>query len=205
MSDFIPTRGAALALAEEKNLIKAGFGFLDEKRILLATNLLRELDEWQQISAEYKTNNERAVHALNRALTRHGMEGVQLYPAPRKEVGAIALKRINYLGVKLASEPELDWSVEPVAGAVDPSMQAEDCRQAFSNLVSLAARLAVKQSNIARLIREYRSTERRARALENVLLPEVSSALRKITDYLDEADQEEAIRIRNAAGPVRRN
>lgn len=200
MSDFTPTRGAALVLAEEKDLIKAGFGFLDEKRILLAANLLRELNEWQQISAEYKANSERAVRALNHAVTRHGMEGVQLFPAPRKEVGAITLKTINYLGVKLASEPELDWSVEPAAGAVDPSMQAEDCRQAFSKLIPLAARLAVKQSNIARLVKEFRSTERRARALENVLLPEVSSALRKITDYLDEADQEEAIRIRNAAG-----
>lgn len=200
MSDFTPTRGAALMLAEEKDLIKAGFGFLDEKRILLAANLLRELAEWQEISAEYEAKSQRAVHALNGAVMRHGLEGVQLYPATRKEVGAMTMKTNNYLGVKLASDPELDWSVEPVAGGVDPSMQAEDCRQAFSKLVPLVARLAVKQSNIARLVKEYRATERRARALENVLLPEVSSALRKITDYLDEADQEEAIRIRNAAG-----
>lgn len=200
MSDFTPTRGAALMLAEEKDLIKTGFEFLDEKRILLAANLLRELKEWKEISAEYEVNSERAALALNGAVMRHGLEGVQLYPALSKDVDAMNLKKMNYLGVKLASEPELGWSVEPVAGAVDPSMQAEDCRQAFSKLVPLAARLAVKQSNIARLVKEYRATERRARALENVLLPEVSSALRKITDYLDEADQEEAIRIRNAAG-----
>ncbi len=200
MTEFIPTRGAALALAEEKSLIKTGFGFLDEKRILLATNLLRELDEWKQVSADYKAENERALKTLQSAVKRHGIEGVQLYPATSKADGAISLKTKNHLGVKLACDPNLDWSVEPAVGAVDPSVQVEDCRQAFSKLVPLAARLAVKQSNIARLIKEYRSTERRARALENVLLPEATSALRKITDYLDEADQEEAIRIRNAAG-----
>lgn len=200
MSDIIPTRGAALALAEEKNLIETGFGFLDEKRVLLAANLLRELKEWQQVSKEYEIESESAATALKSAATRHGLEGVQLYPAPRIDVGEIPLKTTNYLGVKLTSEPELEWLVEPVVDAVDSSTQAENCRQAFAKLVPLAARLAVKQSNIARLIKEYRSTERRARALENVLLPEATSALRKITDFLDEADQEEAIRIRNAAG-----
>lgn len=200
MSDIIPTRGAALALAEEKSLIEMGFGFLDEKRVLLATNLLRELREWQQVSKDYETKNERAVDALKGAVILHGLEGVQLYPAPVKEISAIALKTTNYLGVKLTSEPELDWQIDPAPNAVDPSAMAENCRQAFAALVPIAARLAVKQSNISRLIREYRATERRARALENVLLPEATSALRKITDYLDEADQEEAIRIRNAAG-----
>ena len=200
MSDIIPTRGAALALAEEKNLIETGFGFLDEKRVLLAANLLRELKEWQQVSKEYEIESKSAAAALRSAITRHGLEGVQLSPAPRIDAGEIYLKTTNYLGVKLTSEPELEWFVEPVVDAVDSSTQAEDCRQAFAKLVPLAARLAVKQSNIARLIKEYRSTERRARALENVLLPEATSALRKITDFLDEADQEEAIRIRNAAG-----
>lgn len=200
MSDLIPTRGTALALAEEKNLIETGFGFLDEKRILLATNLLRELKEWQQVLNEYRIESESAANALKSAVWRHGLEGIQLYPAPRLDAGTIAMRVTNYLGVKLASEPDLNWPVEPVIGAVDSSAQAEDCRQAFAKLVSLAARIAVKQSNIARLIKEYRATERRARALENVLLPEATAALRKITDYLDEADQEEAIRIRNAAG-----
>jgi len=199
MSDLIPTRGAALALAEEKNLIETGFGFLDEKRVLLATNLLRELKEWQQVSKDYQTVNEGAATALKNAVKRHGLEGIQLYPAPRLNAETISLKITNYLGVKLASELDLAWEAEPAVGAADASVQVEDCRQAFAKLVPLAAQLAAKQSNIARLIKEYRATERRARALENVLLPEATASLRKITDYLDEADQEEAIRIRNAA------
>jgi len=199
MSDIIPTRGAALALADEKSLIETGFGFLDEKRVLLATNLLRELNEWQVVSKNYQDANERAASALKGAVKRHGLESVQLYPVPMLETDSISIKLTNYLGVKLASDLALGWQAEPIVGAVDPSTQVEDGRQAFAKLVPLAAQLAVKQSNIARLIKEYRATERRARALENVLLPEATAALRKITDYLDEADQEEAIRIHNAA------
>ena len=41
--------------------------------------------------------------------------------------------------------------------------------------------------------------ERRALALENVLLPEVAQALGRIDEQLTLADQEEAVRIRQAA------
>jgi V/A-type H+-transporting ATPase subunit D len=46
---------------------------------------------------------------------------------------------------------------------------------------------------------EYRRTERRASALENVLLPEIDRSLGAIEEQLDAVDQEEAVRVRNAA------
>ena len=59
--------------------------------------------------------------------------------------------------------------------------------------------LVDRAANLRRLIDEYRRTERRARALENVLLPEIDHSLRFIEEQLDAVDQEEAVRVRNAA------
>jgi len=199
MSDITPTRGAALALADEKRLIETGYGFLDEKRVLLASNLLRELREWQALRRDYEAENEQAATALRAAVLRHGIEGVQLYPAHPVTSAGLVVTETNYLGVKLLTAPALAWLAPPAPEAVAPSTEAEACRAAFAKLVPMAAQMALKQANIARLIKEYRATERRARALENVLLPETTAALRKINDTLDEADQEEAIRIHNAA------
>jgi V/A-type H+-transporting ATPase subunit D len=53
--------------------------------------------------------------------------------------------------------------------------------------------------NLRRLAREYTRTERRARALENVVLPEIDVSLRFVEEQLDAVDQEEAVRVRNAA------
>jgi vacuolar-type H+-ATPase subunit D/Vma8 len=64
---------------------------------------------------------------------------------------------------------------------------------------STAARKAARAGNLRRLIREYVRTERRARALENVLLPEIDTSLRFVEEQLDAVDQEEAVRVRNAA------
>ena len=62
MVEVIPTRGAALALAEEKRFVEAGYDFLDEKRTLLAASLLEELALWRSAQAEYATAQE-AAHA----------------------------------------------------------------------------------------------------------------------------------------------
>jgi V/A-type H+-transporting ATPase subunit D len=51
--------------------------------------------------------------------------------------------------------------------------------------------------NLRRLVREYVRTERRARAIENILLPEIDSALKFIDEQLEGADQEEIARLRN--------
>jgi V/A-type H+-transporting ATPase subunit D len=63
-------------------------------------------------------------------------------------------------------------------------------------LLAPLAQLAACSANLERLAMEYRRTERRAKALENVLLPEVESALAAIEDRLELGDQEEALRIR---------
>ena len=84
------------------------------------------------------------------------------------------------------------------------------CAAAFRALVlSSWWRRRPAAANLRRLVEEYRRTERRARALENVLLPEIDRSLRFIEEQLDAVDQEEAVRVRNAARapltePVRR-
>jgi V/A-type H+-transporting ATPase subunit D len=65
-----------------------------------------------------------------------------------------------------------------------------------------AADLGARAGNLRRLAREYRRTERRAKALENVLLPEVEEAIKRIDEQLDTMDREEITRTR-WAGKVR--
>jgi vacuolar-type H+-ATPase subunit D/Vma8 len=41
MREVLPTRSAAMELADERKLMRQGYEFLDEKRMLLATEMLR--------------------------------------------------------------------------------------------------------------------------------------------------------------------
>jgi V/A-type H+/Na+-transporting ATPase subunit D len=63
-------------------------------------------------------------------------------------------------------------------------------------LLPIAARLAVLTGNLERLRVEYLRTSRRARALEDVLLPEMDARIDVIDNALEELEREEAVRVR---------
>ena len=66
----------------------------------------------------------------------------------------------------------------------------------FTSLLPRLTTLAGISGNLYRLLAEYRRTERRARALENVILPEIEQALAQVSGDLEETDLEDAIRVR---------
>ena len=192
-----PTRSAFLELKEESQLVREGFEFLDEKRVILAQEMLKRLQAWRELRARYDALHEEAAAALVRALGRHGLDGIGIYPAVRMEDAAVHVQETRFLGVHLL-DGKFAGETAPCPPAVNPSPEAERCREAFSALLPLAFELAVMRASLERLIAEYIRTERRARALENVVLPEIEGSLRFMDEQLEAMDQEEAIRVRNA-------
>jgi len=83
---------------------------------------------------------------------------------------------------------------------VNPSPEAEACREAYAAVTGLAARLAAVSGNLERLHREYRRTVRRVRALQDVLLPEVDRTIYEIETSLEELEQDEAVWLRHRRG-----
>jgi len=83
--------------------------------------------------------------------------------------------------------------------AVQPSPEAAACRQAFAALLSRAAVLAAVSGNLERLSLEYQRAVRRARALQDVMLPELDRDIGDIEGRLEELEQEDAIWMRQGA------
>lgn len=195
MSDITPTRSALLDLEEERRAMREGYRFLDEKRLLLAAEMLAELRRYEQAMQAFRDGLAAASEALQAGLARHGLDGLQAYPAARLENPEVRVTTRMLLGVRL-----FDATLHGEPGRVPPaehaSPEAERCRGLFAELVRQAARLAALAGNLERLRHEYRRTERRARALEEVLMPEMDVTIADITARLEEMEQEEAIRVR---------
>ena len=194
MREVTPTRSAAIELAEERKLMRQGYEFLDEKRMLLATEMLRQLKIYQSAARRSIAATKRAAQALAAAVERHGFDQLQLHPIPDMPVTP-GSERTLFLGLVMLSVCAPPSTAMPVA-AIDPSPEANACRAAFETLLWASADLAARSGNLNRLAREYRRTERRARALEKVLLPEVEEAIKTIDEQLDMMEREEAIRTR---------
>ena len=197
--DTLATRVAFLELQDERRLIQEGFELLDEKRVLLAAEILRQLRRYAALRERQAGLEQAARRALEAAVEVHGFDDLTVMP--KRDLGPALLHTDAqvFLGLQLLDAP---FDLAGVAGTAAPPLptpEARACRAAYERLIHAHVPLAACVGNLRRLVREYVRTERRARALENVVLPDLDGTLRFIEEQLDAVDQEEALRVRNAA------
>lgn len=196
MREVAPTRSAAIELADERRLMRQGYQFLDEKRTLLAAEMLRQMKVYRARTDALTQANHDAAAALAAAVERHGLDQLQVYPVPAAP-SLPTPQRTLFLGLAMLTvEDAAPAEPSDTPPAIDASPEAKACRAAFTKLTALAADIAARAGNLERLAREYKRTERRAQALEKVLLPEVEDAMRRVDEQLDTMEREETIRTR---------
>lgn len=195
MSEGSPTRSRLIALKEERRAMREGYVFLDEKCLLLAGEMLRELHRHDALAAELATAQRTARAALRGALARHGLDGLAVYPGWPADCLQLTRTHSTLIGIALY-RAELEARPATPAIAVFPSPEAEACRAAFVALAQAAAALAAAVGNLARLYREYRRTVRRASSLHDVVLPELEREVSAIAGQLEEGERDEALWVR---------
>lgn len=191
------SRSAFLELQEELRLVNDGYEFLDEKRILLATEMLRQRDVYRAEYEEFLKLCESAAAALLEAAAEQGLDGLQVHPAAAMSQASLETETRPHLGLAMV-EARFDAGEATELGPTGRlSPKVRVCSDAFRQLLSAGAPLAAHASNLQRLMHEYRRTERRVRALDHVVLPEIRSDLATMTEHLDLNDQEEVLRVRS--------
>jgi len=196
--ELAPTRIALLELSEERATAREGYALLDEKRMLLATRMLALLARHAEACARWATSLATAEAALAAAFDRHGVHDLEL--RPRGDPGtAPRVRETRVLGVALP-EAEAVATDAPRAAAppLDDSPEAQAAAAAFRALLATAPALAALECALWRLADEYRRTERRAGAIEHLLLPELERDIADVEAGLEAIDQEEAQRVRRA-------
>jgi V/A-type H+-transporting ATPase subunit D len=198
MPDVSPTRSAVLELRDERRAMHEGYVFLDEKCLLLAGEILRELGLHAAARTALQAAHDAAVTALQAGVARNGLEGLQVYPPADLEPVRVQVRKRALMGVPL-QDVQLIGEAGGAAPAADRSPEAEGCREAFRALLDRAAVLGAHAGNLERLSHEYRRSVRRARALQDVLLPECDRTMLELETRLEELDQEDAVSMRRGA------
>jgi V/A-type H+-transporting ATPase subunit D len=193
--DLTPTRSVVLELADERRAMHEGYVFLDEKCLLLAGEMLRELTRYTELERGFTGAWDAAAAALQAAVARHGLEGLQVHPPPSLDHATVKRTPRSLMGVRLQEAALVTPGFRAPPG-VDRSPEGEACRRAFTRLIELAVPLAAVAGNLERLSLEYRRAVRRARALQDVLLPELDRDVYEIETRLEELEQEDAISMR---------
>ena len=193
-----PTRSALLGAREERQIMGEGFRFLDEKRLLLAAEMAQQFELYRRERDRWLQAHQEAVAALQQAVARHGLQGLQVQSTSVNEQAVIHQQVRHFFGVVLLDNIVLEPDKREPHWEESLGLSPEFilCRQAFAHLLTVSAKLAAMSGNVHRLLAEYKRTERRARALEDVLLPELDDKIHEMDICLEEMDQEEAVRVR---------
>lgn len=198
MADLTPSRSVILELRDERRTMAEGHAFLDEKCLLLAGEIVRELQLYAAERERLDALAAKSAAALQAALARHGLEELSVLQAPDLAAASVARQWRSVMGVKLA---RASLSAAAIAPAPAPWSSPEEaaCREAFAALMAAAAVLGGIAGNLERLSEEYRRSIRRARALNDVLMPELDRTVSELETQLEDLEREEAISMRLGA------
>ena len=199
--DVIATRVAWLELSDERRQVREGYELLDEKRMLLAGEIMRGLAAYAELAARRGRQQAEAQAATAGALAACGCDGLAVEPPVDLRPARLRIDTARFLGIPVATAA-LEGGSAPAHASLVRLPEVRDCAAAWLGLARTTAETAALAGSLRRLAAEYVRTERRARALENVVLPEIDATLQRISEQLDAIDQEEAVRVRNAARPV---
>lgn len=197
--ELLATRVAFLELNDERRLIQEGYELLDEKRMLLATEILRQLRQHDELLARVQNDERLARDALEKAVIEHGFDELSVQPPCPVDTLLLRTDSRRFLGIDLIEVDLERGELKALAPSLRSTPELRRCAEAFRALTHDHAALSGNTRNLRRLTDEYVRTERRARALEKVLLPEIDESLRFIEEQLDALDQEEALRVRMAS------
>jgi V/A-type H+/Na+-transporting ATPase subunit D len=199
MADQAPTRIALLELGEDRRTAKEGYALLDEKCMLLASRILALIARCETDWRRWRESLAAAEAALRATFDRHGLGDLESRPVA---AGTLVLarreQRVLGVGVPVVGEARLESAAEPAV--FDDSPEARRATLLYRELCGLAAPLAALECALWRLADEYRRTERRAAAIEHLLLPEIERDIAAIEAALETVEQEESVRVRRAAG-----
>ena len=99
--EITATRIALLELKDEQRLVREGYELLDEKRILLAHEIRRQLARLAALRRECAALESEARARTMAAVGRHGLDELSVYPPLSLAADRLGMRRSRLLGLEL--------------------------------------------------------------------------------------------------------
>ncbi|MCI2057838.1 MAG: V-type ATP synthase subunit D [Oscillibacter sp.] len=194
MAGILPTKGNLMAARRGMALARTGYELMDRKRNILIREMMAMMEDAKLVQSQIDAVFSEAYASLQTANTRNGMcdriaESVDVDDSlviQYRSIMGVELPHI--IGVSPAPRPEYGFSA--VSSAVD------DCYIKFHRVKDLIRELAEVEISIYRLADAIRKTQKRANALQNVVIPDYEKTIRSITEALEEKEREEFSRLK---------
>ena len=185
----IPTKGNLMALKKSLSLAKLGYELMDRKRNVLIRELMEVIKNVKQLRDELTTAYHQAYLAMQEANITLGIVDEIAKAIPLDE--GLDLTYRSVMGVDIPRILYKPHEVSVTYGIGSTNTKFDYAYTRFQKVRDLTITLAEIDNSAYRLASAIRKTQKRANALENIVIPELRENIKYITDALEEKEREE--------------
>ena len=196
MSEGTSSKTELLERRAERELVREGKAVLEERRDLLAHFMLDQIRRTEQLVKERDRIFDETRQHLHHAALRHGLCGVRRFAVTDTNLLRPQWQIENRLGtnwlVGAAAVPARP--PRELGNGIEVSLELELTVSAFQKLLLKLCEMAEAENNLVRLTDAFRRTQRRVNALDHILLPEITDAIRCMEETMDEMERDDLVR-----------
>ncbi len=191
-----PTRTNLIQMRNELQFAREGYEILDQKREVLAKELVRLANDAETLQEQMNELITAAYRALRLARLSMGREHVEWAALAVNKTVEVELKYRGVMGVTLplieasGAPPELSYSPGDTTATLD------EASALFRDVVQKIPELSRLETSVWRLAVELRKTQRRVNALQYIFIPDYVETITFIQSSLEEREREEVFRLK---------
>lgn len=195
MAKLAPTKGNFLAEKKRLELANTGYELLDRKRNILIREMMQLIDTASELHGQIEHTFGEAYAALQRANITGGIREDLAMDVPLDD--SLDIRYRSVMGVEIPIiECDTKPSQYPPYGMAESNSALDEAYLRFAEVKRLAAVMAEVENSVYRLADAIKKTQKRAKALKNIIIPETEASVREISVVLEEKEREEFSRMK---------
>ena len=192
----VPTKGNLMNTKKSLSLARIGYDLLDRKRNILIREMMTLIDHANALQEKIDDAYDEAYLALQRANITNGFCEDIAYAIPVEDGLRLQFRSVMGVEIPVLTMNESEDHNRLHYGTSMANSAVVNVYIHFRKVKELSVELAEIENSVYSLADAITTTQKRANALKNIMIPRFEETVKFITDALDEKDREEFSRLK---------
>lgn len=194
MAQIFPTKANLMATQKSLSLAKLGYELMDRKRNILVREMMQLVDEAKEVESTINEAYKKAYASLQKANITLGRCSDYARAVPLDETLKVDYKSV--MGVEIPQITLGEQDMKNYYGFDTTNSYLDEAYFNFNEAKRLSVKLVETQTSIYRLADAIKKTQKRANALNNIMIPKFTQTVKFISEALDEKEREDFTRLK---------
>ncbi len=194
MAQVFPTKANLMATQKSLSLAKLGYELMDRKRNILVREMMQLVDEAKEVESTINEAYKKAYASLQKANITLGLCSDYARTVPLDDTLKVDYKSV--MGVEIPQITIGEQDMKNYYGFDTTNSYLDEAYFNFNEAKKLSVKLVETQTSIYRLADAIKKTQKRANALNNIMIPRFTQTVKFISEALDEKEREDFTRLK---------